>query len=225
MSFVPRFHKWFVRAFWATHNDSREVRAALARLLDSPDLARGLNLGCGETRFGDRIINFDLARTSAVQIVGNALRLPFADGLFDLVISQEAVEHVPDPFQAVREMARVLRPGGRLYLQAPFIIGYHPGPEDYWRFTRAGMRELLDQAGLACEAMNCAVGAGTGWYRITVEFLAGVAAAIWPRLYIPVKALCSVGLYPLKWMDGITMSGAQSDRIPGGYYAVGIRRS
>jgi SAM-dependent methyltransferase len=226
MAAVPcsRMRKWFVRTFWATHNDSKAVQRMLDRLMKAPDVNRGLNVGCGDTFFDQRIINFDVAATGVVQIIGDALRLPFRDGVFDLVISQEAVEHVPDPFLAVREMARVLRPGGRLYLQAPFIIGYHPGPEDYWRFTRAGMRQILEQAELSCERVERAVGSGTALYRIAVEFLAGLAAAVWSRFYFPMKAIGSIVLFPMKWMDLITISGAQSDRIPGGYYAVGIRR-
>jgi SAM-dependent methyltransferase len=220
-----RLRKWFVRTFWATHNNSRAIREVLARLLVAPDLQRGLNLGCGETRFDRRIWNFDLIIAGSAQVVGDALRLPFADGAFDLVISQESVEHVPDPFQAVREMARVLRPGGRLYLQAPFIIGYHPGPEDYWRFTHAGMRRLIEQAGLQCDSVEAAVGGGTAQYRIAVEFCATIAAALWRRLYIPAKVLGSLVFYPLKWLDDVKSSTLECNRIPGGYYAIGIRRA
>jgi 2-polyprenyl-3-methyl-5-hydroxy-6-metoxy-1,4-benzoquinol methylase len=50
-------------------------------------------------------------------------RLSFADGSFDTVISCETVEHVPDVARAVRELARVLRPGGRLVLTTPNYFG------------------------------------------------------------------------------------------------------
>jgi SAM-dependent methyltransferase len=170
------------------------------------------------------LVNFDLARTSGVDILGDAIRLPFPDASFALVLSQEMVEHVPDPFQAVREMARVLRPGGTLYLQAPFVIGYHPGPEDYWRFSRAGMRRLVEQAGLECVRVEPAVGAGTGMYRIAVEFFAGIPARILPALYLPAKALGSIVFYPFVWWNGWLARGLQSDRIPGGYFAIGFRK-
>jgi 2-polyprenyl-6-hydroxyphenyl methylase/3-demethylubiquinone-9 3-methyltransferase len=49
--------------------------------------------------------------------------LSFADGGFDTVISCETIEHVADPRQAVRELARVLRPGGRLFLTTPNYLG------------------------------------------------------------------------------------------------------
>jgi SAM-dependent methyltransferase len=47
---------------------------------------------------------------------GDVRRLPYHDGSFDLVLSGHVIEHLPDPVEALREMARVLRPGGRLVL-------------------------------------------------------------------------------------------------------------
>ncbi len=214
----------FVRKFWAAHNDSPAVRKEIQSLLEDLRGGRGLNLGCGDSRIDPRLVNFDLASTSAVDVLGDALKLPFPDAGFTLVLSQEMVEHVPDPFQAVREMARVLHAGGTLYLQAPFVIGYHPGPEDYWRFSRAGMRRLIEQAGMECVRVEPAVGAGTGMYRIAVEFFAGIPARILPGLYLPAKALGSILFYPFVWWNGFLARGRQSDRIPGGYFAIGIKK-
>jgi SAM-dependent methyltransferase len=213
--------KRFVKAFWASHNDSTAVRGAIRGLLADLGNERGLNLGCGDTRLDPRLVNLDLVRTAAADVLADAQALPFPDGCFSLVISQETVEHVPDPFRAVREAARVLRPDGTLYLQAPFIIGYHPGPEDYWRFSRDGMRRLIEQAGLVCVRIEQAVGGGTAMYRIAVEFWAGILARILPPIYLPVKALASIIFYPLVWCNGFLARGKQSDRIPGGYFAIG----
>jgi SAM-dependent methyltransferase len=216
--------KRFVRRFWAAHNDSPAVRREIRALLEELHGGRGLNLGSGEARIEPRLVQFDLLRSPAVDVLGDALALPFADGLFDVVLSQEMVEHVPDPFRAVREAARVLRPGGTLYLQAPFVIGYHPGPEDYWRFTRAGIRRLVEQAGLECVRVEQAVWAGTGMYRIAVEFFAAVPDRVVPALYLPAKALGSVIFYPFIWWNSLLGRGRQSDRIPGGYFAIGIKK-
>jgi SAM-dependent methyltransferase len=214
----------FVRKFWAAHNDSPAIRRELRSLLGAWKTGRGLNIGCGDTQLDPRLVNVDLSRTPAVAVVGDTLALPFARDSFALVVSQETVEHVPDPFRAVREMARVLAPGGTLYLQAPFVIGYHPGPEDYWRFSRAGMRRLVEQAGLECRSVEQAVGSGTGLYRITVEFFAVAVARVVPGLYRPIKAAGSVVFFPLTWWNGFLSAGEQSDRIPGGYFAIGIKK-
>jgi len=101
-----------------------------------PGPGRSLDVACGGGDFawalalrGDRVVGLDrdrealaLARTvrphvAGVDLVeGDALRLPFRDGSFDLCLCNSSVEHFDDDEAALREMARVLRPGGRLVL-------------------------------------------------------------------------------------------------------------
>jgi ubiquinone/menaquinone biosynthesis C-methylase UbiE len=57
-------------------------------------------------------------------VQGDAQGLPFADASFDIVVSCETIEHVPDPWMAMREMYRVARPGGRLYLTTPNYLNF-----------------------------------------------------------------------------------------------------
>ncbi len=213
----------FVASVYADQNASRPVRKALGVLLEGWTQGRGLNVGGGPERLDPRLLQVDLVRHDATDCVADAARLPFLASAFDLVIAQEALEHVADPFSAVGEMARVLRSGGKVYLQAPFILGYHPGPEDYWRFTGAGLRELLVREGLQVASLRTSVGAGTGLYRIAVEFAASAAARISRRLYLPMKAAAALLCYPLKWFDGWLDRGPARDRIPGGYLAIGVK--
>ncbi len=56
---------------------------------------------------------------AAMAVRGNAYRLPFPDGAFDVVIAAEILEHIPDDRSAIAEAARVLRPGGRLAVTVP----------------------------------------------------------------------------------------------------------
>jgi SAM-dependent methyltransferase len=98
--------------------------AALQRAL--PDRAqRVLEVGCGEgrqltaigSRFPDAaLIGLDLPDVELTEawdgiassmVQASALRLPFADNSFDLVLAIEVLEHLPDPEQAMREIARV----------------------------------------------------------------------------------------------------------------------
>ena len=59
------------------------------------------------------------AAASGAATNGDATRLPFADGAFDKVIASEVLEHIPDDGAAFAELARVLRPGGRLAVTVP----------------------------------------------------------------------------------------------------------
>ncbi|MEK7642712.1 MAG: methyltransferase domain-containing protein [Patescibacteria group bacterium] len=72
-------------------------------------------------------------------IVGDIHDLPLKDESVDAVICMNILEHVEDPQKAIKEMHRVLKKGGYLYLDTPFIFYYHPMKgyyKDYFRFTR-----------------------------------------------------------------------------------------
>jgi len=69
----------------------------------------------------------------------------------DCVICLEVLEHVTDPFRAARELVRIIKPGGRLFLTVPFLTSYHgkgdtadhAGYPDFWRFTHQGLQHMF----------------------------------------------------------------------------------
>jgi SAM-dependent methyltransferase len=149
-----------------------------------------LDLGCGfgrhafeAARRGARVVAFDYAaaelkevrgtfgamadagevagESCAGTVQGDATGLPFGDATFDRVIASEVLEHIPDHAAALRELARVLRPGGTMAVtvpawlpekicwalseeyHAPFVAGGHV------RIYRQGeLRHRLRDAGL-----------------------------------------------------------------------------
>lgn len=62
---------------------------------------------------------------------------------FDCVFCSGVLEHVDDLAAAMREITRILAPGGVLLLGVPFRQAVHLAPHDYWRFTEFGLRRLL----------------------------------------------------------------------------------
>lgn len=67
---------------------------------------------------------------------------------FDVVICEQVLEHVRDPWAAARTLRSLCRPGGHLIVSTPFLIKVHNEPADYWRFTVPGLRLLLENADL-----------------------------------------------------------------------------
>jgi len=80
-------------------------------------------------------------------VVGSALQLPFRSDAAGAVLCNEVLEHLRDPSAAVREIHRVLRPGGRVYVTVPFLWCLHYEPFDYFRFTGHALRGIFEDAG------------------------------------------------------------------------------
>lgn len=79
---------------------------------------------------------------------------PFPADSFDMVISTQVLEHVPDPRAMLKEMARVCKPGGGVVISLPFVYQEHEEPFDYFRFTRFGVEELLTKTGWQIETLK-----------------------------------------------------------------------
>ena len=97
------------------------------------------------------------ARAGTVR--GDATAMPFPDGVFDRVIAAEVLEHIPADGRALREIARVLRPGGQLAVTVPAWLpericwrlsaDYHNVPGGHVRiYTRLELAAKLTQAGM-----------------------------------------------------------------------------
>jgi SAM-dependent methyltransferase len=82
-----------------------------------------------------------------VDDVGGAERLPYADASFDVVLCTQVLEHLYEPDRAVREIHRVLRPGGLALVSTHGVFLYHPDPpdsdRDFWRWTHSGLARLF----------------------------------------------------------------------------------
>lgn len=84
----------------------------------------------------------------AADHVADLQRTGLPDAQYDSIFCTQVLHHLPEPGAAISEMARMLRPGGRVVISAPHLVWMHNEPHDFWRFTRYGMRHLLEKAGL-----------------------------------------------------------------------------
>ncbi len=102
---------------------------------------------------GARYLALDWPTTAAAyasrpNVFADAATLPFADDCLDVVLLLEVLEHLPEPDRALAEIARCLRPEGRLLLSMPLLYPLHDEPHDFQRLTRHGLQLRLARAGL-----------------------------------------------------------------------------
>jgi SAM-dependent methyltransferase len=71
-----------------------------------------------------------------------------ASNSFDTIILSDVLEHIPEPRNLMGEIARILKPGGRLLLNVPFMYPVHEAPHDYYRYTRFALERFALQSGL-----------------------------------------------------------------------------
>lgn len=88
---------------------------------------------------------------SKLDVVADLLCMPFEDNTFDVVLCTQVLEHINRPQEFLKELYRVLKPGGILYLTAPQGFKEHQIPYDFFRYTSFGLRFLFEQAGFSPE--------------------------------------------------------------------------
>ncbi len=150
---------------------------------------RLLDAGCGNQPFRewytphvDEVLCLDAAPLEGVDVVGFADALPFADETFDTLLVTEVLEHVGDAEVAVREIHRVLRPGGHALITVPYLYPTHEAPYDFRRFTHFGLRALLERHGLEVVALDAK---GGGLLLLAHLFVLSVVTGIdgaWSKL-------------------------------------------
>ena len=96
----------------------------------------------------------DLNFGPGVDFKADVSAMPFEDGAYDIVLNTQVLEHVKDPGLVCKELARVLKPGGLLFLTTPQSSPLHNLPWNFFNFTNLGLGLLMDAAGLDTEKVQ-----------------------------------------------------------------------
>lgn len=162
------WHKRFVRKTLRDAIRARAKQHASGRLID---------IGCGSKQYEHLLapyvtkhVGVDQAGSphgaTHIDIVASAYEIPVESGSFDTALMTEVLEHLEEPQAALRECARVLRPGGVLILTAPFIWHLHEEPRDFYRYSKYGLEHLLVTAGFEIVEMTALGGFWTTFAQL-----------------------------------------------------------
>jgi SAM-dependent methyltransferase len=176
--------------------------------------ARICDVGAGGRRITPDVITVDAVWAPGVDVVGNIHLLPIRDNSFDCVLCTGTLEHVRDPPQAVRELFRILRPGGFVHVDVPFMQAYHPDPTDYWRFTLDGLKLLCADFEELDAGVHIGPSCGVVW--IVREWVNSWTSnrVVSNLLLIPVAFATA----PLRYIDYLLIGGRRSHHAAAALY-------
>lgn len=122
-----------------------------AELSNKENCKRILDLGCGQKpyaqlfSFADNFIGFDIEKGKCADVIGLNWDLPFKDNEFDALISTQVLEHTAKIPETTKEIRRVVKDNGLVFISVPFVFPEHGIPYDFYRFTSFGLREIFNE--------------------------------------------------------------------------------
>lgn len=206
------------------------LHEALSRKMSTCIRGTVLDAGCGYApfrrlleQFSDRYESLDqkqfLNDQTHMADIQSMDAIP--SGRYDAILCSEVLEHLPRPEAALREVHRLLKSDGVLILTVPYLSRLHDEPHDYYRYTRHGLRYLLESHGfrgieiertgsyfsfLGHQVATCLI--GTTWHLPGIRWISVVLVA---------------GLVTLPSRLADRLLG--SERLPLGYIAIARRHT
>ena len=115
-------------------------------IFDIGSKSAGGSYAFGDPPPGARLVCVDIAGGPGVDLVADAHDMPMvADGTVDCVVTISTLEHVRYPGKVIDEIFRILKPGGILYVNVPFVFPFHADPDDFYRFSMKGLEILCEK--------------------------------------------------------------------------------
>ncbi|MDR1708754.1 MAG: class I SAM-dependent methyltransferase [Candidatus Accumulibacter sp.] len=200
-------------------SSKREFRVddASEAILAALPNAEILVIGSGDTLVRGNVTYTDVAFGKNVQCIADAHDLPFVDGSFDACIAVAVLEHVADPYRCVQEIMRVLRPGGYVYSEIPFMQPVHMGAYDFTRFTHLGHRRLFRHF----DEIRSGVAGGPGTSAGQLLRYALVSLSDKPGMKRWLKSFGLLATYPFRWLDYLSRSNLGAYDSASGFYFFG----
>lgn len=184
-------------------------------LIRNPDEPAGFPLGRWNLYIGGAgshvsgYVNLDLFPLPGVDIAADAEQLPFPSGVFQRVECDAVLEHVRCPDQVMREIERVLAPGGYAHIVTPFCHPFHEYPKDYRRFTLDGLKQMAGSLEVVAEGWRTGPTATLLVFAIEYGKLWS-SSRIWRIL---AHGIVGWLLFPLRYLDLLLFRSANVGRL------------
>jgi SAM-dependent methyltransferase len=177
-----------------------------------------LNLGSGSQRIDLKIINLDLFFGNGVDVQGDILHLPLKNETVETIVCTGVLEHVRNPVKAVDQIHDALKCGGRVFLEIPFMQTIHAVPDDYFRWTPSGLRELMGVFDIKRIDVVAGPASGLAWqFQETMAMLFSFRNETVYKVGLRIFGWLAV---PLSWMDVLLERNPMAWRAASGFALV-----
>lgn len=195
--YLNRKNSWLWRLRTRDYRTKESIDALTGLFSDLPSDAVSLSIGGGPARAHPALTNLNIAPFPNVDLVGDAHALPYATASVDRIYCEAVLEHLHSPIEAVQEMARVLKPGGKAYVCTPFLQQYHGYPHHYQNFTLTGHVHLFRSQGFEIIEAGTCVGPVFTLRTLIGEFIREYFAFPFNKLFGIGWAAFSLAIGPL----------------------------
>ena len=177
-----------------------------------------INVGSGCRSFKFDIFNLDLFSANEVDIQADILNLPIKDKMVDTIVCTGVLEHVDDPFKAVHEIYKVLKKGGKVYLETPFMQTIHAAPGDYYRWTPEGLKKLMGNFNFKRIDIVAGPASALAWQvQETLAMLFSFNNTVLYKIGLRIFGWLAI---PISWLDMLLEKNLMAWRAASGYALV-----
>jgi SAM-dependent methyltransferase len=214
----PRFYRMLIQVISPVFSFEESSYVKLLQYINKQDKFI-VNIGSGPFNLESEFINVDINKYKNVKVLADAQFLPFKNESLDAIVNIVVLEHISEPEKAMEEMYRVLKKGGYIYTDVPFLEGYHASPYDYKRWTASGIQKLHEnfeeiEKGVRGGPTSSLVWVLTEWFAIFFSFHNQVLYKI---LYIFFMLI----LWPFKFLDVFLIGHPMAKNIACTFYFIG----
>lgn len=149
--------------------------------------------------------------------------LPIESNSADTIVSLSVMEHLYEPQVMLNEAYRILKNGGHMVLQVPFMWHVHEAPHDYFRYTKFGLNYMFKKAGFTDIKIEASAGFWSMWFlKLNYQLIKIIRG---PRLLRGIVRLfltpiLYINLYFAEFMDRIWFESSQETQ---GYYVIAMK--
>ena len=173
--------------------------------------ARILNAGSSSVRYGENCINIDIQKKVNVDVVCDVHNLPSSLGEFDVVICNALLQYCHSPQIVAQQFHNVLKDGGYLFVDAPWMQPFCPDTPDRYRFSEEALKSIFSKFNI--EESGPSIRPGSAFAMLGVCIAKSLTTNKYMNFFL--GKIVTLVLYPFRGIRTV-----EEDKTAGAFYII-----